>query len=334
MGSHGGATAGGQSAVLDRLGINEETVGAPVEPSTEAVSLGTTPGGAEAFTARSALQADAIVVVNRVAPHTAYSGPVQSGALKMLAAGLGKRDGARSLHKHGFEAAHLIGEMADLVIAKAPAVLGVALVEDGEKKLSRVEVLRGTEFRQREPELLEVAMSMYPRIPLESADILIVDEMGKDISGIGMDPLVTGRGKRPAGDEPVKFSAGRLVVLGLTPGSGGNATGIGHADVTTRRLCDAIDHEATRRNVITSGALYRARIPVVAGNDREAVAMALESLRERPLEEVTVVRIKNTRELGEFQASASLRPVLAGVPGVELGQEDSGMEFDRTGRIL
>jgi len=306
MGSHGGATPAGQTAVLARLGITPETVGAPIDPSMETVALGITPGGAEAFTAISALSSDGIVLVNRVAPHTGYSGSVQSGVVKMLAIGLGKADGARALHKHGFGAGHLIGELADLILAKVPPVLAVALVEDGRKELSSLSVLPGEKMRQAEPAILRQAAAMWPSIPVGHAHLLIVDEMGKDISGIGMDPLVTGRGKGfLAGDSPL-FHADRLVVLRLTEASGGNATGIGHADITTQAFVDATDRAVTYKNVLTSGALHRARIPLVATTDREAVEMALSSLGMQKTDQAEVVRIRNTRELEEIEVSTSL----------------------------
>jgi hypothetical protein len=333
MGSHGGATGDGQAGVLAGLGVTQESTGAPVVSSMDAVCLGVTPGGNEVFADRSAMESDAILLVNRIAPHTGYSGSVQSGLCKMMAVGLGKRDGAASLHRHGFGAAYLIGEMADVVLREAPVSAGVALVEDGYKKLSLIEALAPEEIRVREPELLRTAISLCPGIPLESADLLIVDEIGKDISGIGMDPLVTGRGKSPDLEEGLKFSAARLVALSLTGGSGGNATGIGHADVTTKRLVASIDHEATYRNVLTSGALHRARIPLVAGSDREAVEMAIESLGRCSADDLRVVRIKNTRTLGELRVSSALVPELKGREGIEIGDE-MDMDFDSGGRII
>ncbi len=333
MGSHGGATAEGQAGVLRVLGISEEVTGAPIESSMEAVSLGTTPSGVEVFVDREAYRADGIVVVNRVAPHTGYWGPVQSGVVKMIAVGLGNSAGAVSLHRRGFGAGHLLGEMADLALGKIAPVVAVALVEDGAKALSRVEVLKGDDIRRREPALLKLALSMCPRIPVTSADVLVVDEMGKNFSGAGMDPLVTGRGKEvPPGQGP-PFSAKRLVALGLSAGSGGNATGVGHADVITERLFRRIDFPITRRNVITSGALFRARVPIVAGSDREAVAMALESLGGLPADEARVVRIKNTRHLEELQVSIAVARELDGVAGIEIGADAAEMSFDQAGGI-
>lgn len=330
MGSHGGATAGGQERLLGFLGISARTVGMPVESSMDVVPLGETPGGALAYVNRLAFESDAIVVVNRVGPHTGYSGPVQSGVVKMTAVGLGSEAGAVALHRHGFGAAHLIGEVADLVLEKAPPVYAVAVVEDGARKLSRLEVMAGGEIRRREPELLEAALSMWPGLPLEEADVLVVDEMGKDISGTGMDPRVTGRGKElPPGEKP-PFTAKRLVALSLTPGSAGNATGVGHADVITERLLREVDREVTRRNVSASGAANRAEIPGVAPTDRDAVSAALESLGIDPAE-ARVVRIKNTAELSRFQVSEALAREIEGRRGVTVSGPAREMEFDREG---
>jgi len=333
MGSHGNATAEGQEGILRAMGIDEERIGAPVVSSMETVPLGRTPGGSDAFMDSNALDADAIIVVNRVAPHTGYSGRVQSGVVKMLAVGLGKADGAVALHRHGFSSGHLIGEAADLAIDVAPPVTAVALVEDGTKSLSRLEVLRGDEIRSGEPVLLALACSMWPRIPVREADILIVDEMGKDISGTGMDPLVTGRGKDLPSGETHSFKARCVVALALTPGSGGNATGVGHADIITEKLYQEIDFQVTQRNVITSGALHRARIPIVAGSDREAVSMALSSLGGVSPEEARVVRIRNTRNLDEIQLSTALTQELkAGEAGTVVG-EAAELGFDEEGNI-
>jgi len=333
MGSHGGGTPEGQVRMLASLGVTEESVGVPVRSGTETVSLGKTPDGAVVFTDALALEADAIVVINRVAPHTAFSGPVESGLAKMMAAGLGNRTGARSLHRRGFGAGHLIGEIADVVLEAAPVALGVAMVEDGNKRLSRLEVLPRDIIRRREPALLELAASMHPCIPVQYADLLIVDEMGKDISGTGMDPLVTGRGKDLGEGEP-PFEAARLMVLRLSSGSAGNATGIGHADVTTEKLVRSIDRWVTYRNVVTSGALHRARIPVMVPTERDAVAVALESLGGIPGSDVKVVRITSTASLQEFQVSTALAGELLGIEGIEVDAEAREMEFDADSNLV
>lgn len=330
MGSHGGATPDGQTSVLYRNGISQEILGAPVDPSMEAVRLGTTDGGAEAFCARSALESDGIVAINRVALHTGFSGRVQSGVVKMIAVGLGKADGARAIHEHGFGAGHLIGEVADMVMAQAPPVLGIGLVEDAGKRLSRVEVMPAGRIREREPELLREAARLWPRLPVTSADVLIVREMGKDISGTGMDPHVTGRGKE-ARDGEVFFRAGQVIALRLTEASGGNATGIGLADIITLNIADSMNETVTRKNVKTSGALDRLRMPLVAKTDRFALEMALGAVSGEPAE-ARVVSIRNTRELGEIQVSAALVEE-ARVAGAAIG-EQVALEFNEAGDLL
>lgn len=328
MGSHGGATAGGQLSVLERNGITETSVGAPIEPSMDTVLLGTTPGGAQVFYARAALEADGIVAINRVGLHTGYSGDTQSGVMKMLAVGLGKAEGARAIHSHGFGAAHLPGEAARMVIEEGPPVLGIGLVEDGEKKLARVQVMPGESILEREPELLREAAGYWPRLPVARADLLIVEEIGKDISGTGMDPHVTGRGKR-AREGEATFSAGRVVALRLTGASGGNATGIGLADIITLDLADAIDADVTCSNVLTSGAMDRIRMPVVARTDREAVEMALAAA-EHP-GDARVVHIKNTRQLAKMHVSEPLVDEVRAAGARIVGEVS--LSFDSDGRL-
>ncbi len=330
MGSHGGATPEGQVQILRDIGL--ATAGREVRSSMETVFLGRTPGGAEVFTARDALEADAVVVVNRVAPHTGYVGVVQSGLVKMLSVGLGKDRGATAAHRHGFGAGAILGEMADAVLERLNVVAGVALVEDGNKALSRLEVLPPDRIRSREPHLLDEAFSMFPRIPVHEADLLIVDEMGKNICGTGMHPLVIGRGKRPEPRAEPVFTCRRLAVLGLTPASRGNATGIGFADVATERLLSAVDKEVTRRNVLASGSPERARLPLAAENDRQAVRLALQSLGGIPPDRVRVVRIKNTSELSEIKVSTAV-PETLNMEGIELGSEAEEMSFDADGRL-
>lgn len=334
MGSHGGATAEGQARVLESLGITERTIGAPVVSNPDVVCLGETAGGATVYIDRFALEADALILINRVAPHTGYSGPVQSGLQKMIAAGLGKWEGARSLHSHGFESGHIIAEIADLALSKLPRVMGIALVEDGRKEISEIEVFNGGEIKRKEPELLAMAIERLPRIPVENADILIVDEIGKDISGAGMDPMVTGRGKMFGEGEAPRFSARRIVVLGLSKGSLGNANGIGHADITTKKLFRATDWEVTYRNAVTSGELYRVKIPVIAQNARLALSLALESLGGLDPRMSRIVRIRNTRELSGMQVSASIERELASNPGISVMPGGKKWSFDKDGELL
>jgi len=330
MGSHGGASAEGQVRILESIGITEESTGIPIVSSMETVRIGDTESGVPVFMDERALSADMIIVVNRVAPHTGFSGSVQSGIQKMIAVGLGNEDGARALHSRGFENSYLISEMASLVIEKTHPCFAVALVEDGRKMLSHLEVMTSDEIAKREPPLLEMAFSLYPSLPLDYADILIIDEIGKDHSGVGMDPMITGRGKKEERRKST-FKAKRIVALGLSRASCGNATGVGHADIITEELFHSINFESTYRNVFSSGALERAKIPIVAKSDREAIRFAIESLGKDG-REARVIRIKNTSEVSEIEVSENTARNLLGEDLSILG-EAKGMDFDLNGRL-
>ncbi len=332
MGSHGGATPAGQLSILASLGIDETSCGARLDASMAVRKVGATAGGVEVFTSAAALDADAIVVVNRVAPHTGFSGPVQSGLRKMMAVGLGKVEGALSLHARGFSAGHVISEMADVVLGCAPVAFGVALVEDAVGRLAEIEVVRAAEFAARERELLELAGSLKASIPLSHAHVLVVHTIGKDISGIGMDPHVTGRGKDFAKGEEPSFHADRVVALRLSEGSLGNATGIGHADHTTERLLKEMDREVTERNVRTSGALHRAVPPPAAPSERQAVEAALEAAGSPSAIEARLVVIRSTADREAVLVTPALARELEGLDGVELSEEEE-LDFDDRGDL-
>jgi hypothetical protein len=332
MGSHGGATARGQECVLRELGISPQTVGAPIVPSMETVELGVSPGGAEVHFSAAAMEADVVVAVNRIAPHTVYAGLLQSGLAKMLAVGLGKEKGARSIHRHGFGAGHLIGEAAE-VVTSGIEVLGIGLIEDGLHRLAKITALPGEEITEKEPGLLDLAKGLWPTLPFGEIDILIVDEMGKDISGVGMDPYVTGRGKEFPPEGP-QVQTKKLVALGLTGASGGNATGVGLADIISSRLYRSVDSDVTNRNVEVSGETEKARIPVVAENDRRAIEKAIESVGVEDPEELRVVRLENTRSLGEYQVSGGALGEMHGLAGLEVSGLPELLKFDAGGTIV
>lgn len=334
MGSHGGATPQGQVAILEQFGITEQAAGAPIEPSMETNLLGTTEAGLDVYMARAAMEADGIVLVNRVGLHTGYSGPIQSGVVKMVVVGLGKAEGAKALHEHGFGAGHLIAGGAALSLGALPPLLAVALLEDAARRLSELHVLPGPDIVNREPQLLERAASMWPSIPVEQADLLIVEEMGKDISGVGMDPHVTGRGKQLSPGESARFRADRIVVLRLTSASRGNATGVGHADITTKAVHDATDKVVTYRNVLTSGALHRARMPLVADSDREAVEMALTSLGGLDPSRARIVRIRSTKDLEELDVSSVLLEEVETRGCMRVESDSGSLSFDKRGGII
>jgi hypothetical protein len=323
MGSHGSATADGQAAVLASLGITEAAVGAPVRPDMAAEQIGSVPGpdgsGVPVYTASTALRADWVIPVGRVKPHTDFRGPVESGLLKMLAIGLGKLDGPRALHRvppEHFSA--LLRAAGNLVLRTLPVPFGVAIVEDAYEAPAIVEVIPGERIDSREPELLAIARGLLPALPFTDIDILLVSEMGKDVSGTGMDTNVTGRFYR---GPRCGLNAERVVALDLTDKTHGNATGVGMADIVTARLAAKIDWHSTYANEVTARLIEGCRLPLVAVDDEEAIAIAAETLSLRAPERVRLAWIRNTLELAEFAvteplwAELSEDRALRGTPG-------------------
>ena len=333
MGSHGGGTAAGQERVLRELGITEEEVGAPVRVTGEAVLVGEAQGGAAAWCDALACRAGAIFAVNRVKPHTAFRGEIESGLFKMLAVGLGKAKGAAEVHRAGpagMERA--IRGIAAVLLEKLPVVGGLAIIENGYDETAEIHALPSGEM-EREADLLKKAKALLPRLPVDELDLLIVDEMGKNISGTGMDVNVIGRWRIPGVEEPAAPRVKRLAVLDLTEESEGNANGIGLADVTTRRLVKKIDFPSTYLNVATTGFLLRGMIPVTMENDREAVFFALNSLHLEDPGAARVIRIKNTLRLDEFWASPALEEELLAAGAQKIGPAQEPV-FDPEGNLF
>jgi Domain of unknown function (DUF362) len=277
MGSHGGATSSGQVMVLRNLGVEAGALGVPIEASMDVEQVGALANGRPVYLSRAALECDAIVPINRVKPHSDFRAPVESGLTKMLTIGLGKELGASSLHSEGFDSfVDVLPEAAHVVFNVLRIPLGVALVEDEWHRLHLAEVVPGEEILERDEALLKEAWAHFARLPFERVDILMMKEMGKTVSGAGMDPNVTGR----FGDHPIAGATvvQRVVVLDLRDDSGGNAIGVGYADVITERLRDKIDWAATYANARASKSLSGARLPIVLGSDADAFQLAAESL--------------------------------------------------------
>ena len=298
MGSHGGATAEGQREVLAGWGITSESMGVPVRATMEAVELGRVGDPpVRVFMDRNAHAADAVLVVNRVKPHTDFHGPVESGLIKMAVIGLGKRRGAEAIHFHGvYGLAHLIRPAFDVVRASGKLLGGVALVEDGREQTAAVRAARAADIPACEARCLAQARQNMAALPLDEIDVLVLDEIGKEISGTGMDTNVVGRIGIAGVAEPASPRVCRIVVLGLTEASHGNALGIGLADVTTRRFAQQVDHEVTNANVLTSTFLERGRMPLVAADDAEALRWALHTCGAAA-GDAAVVRVRNTLAL-------------------------------------
>jgi hypothetical protein len=307
MGSHGGATAEGQARVLAGYGITEERAGAPVAPSMETVELQAAGRDNRVFMGRVAYEADAIVLVNRIKPHTDFRGRFESGLAKMAAVGLGKHAGALELHSFGAEGLRdRIPRAFGAMVKTGKILLGIAIVENALDETAVIEAIPGERIAEREPELLDLARKNMPRLPSEDIDVLIVDRMGKEISGVGMDPNIIGRIRIRGVEEPASPRIKAIVVSALTPHSYGNAIGIGLADVITRKLYEAIDYNAMYVNARTSRFLERVKVPFVAENDADAFHVALGSCGAIVPAAARVVRIRDTLHLAEAQVSKAI----------------------------
>lgn len=331
MGSHGGATAEGQTAVLEHLGVTPERVGAPIEADMDTEIVGHTPDGAPVFMGRRALEADGIVFVARIKPHTAYHGTYESGLAKMMAIGLGKQAGAASTHARGFgEMARMVPAMAEVVLSRAPIRFGVAVLENAHDQVFKLLVVPADRVMAEEPALLEEAKGAMPRIPFDQIDVLVIDEIGKNISGDGADPNITGR-------FPTPFATGgpdvtMQVVLDLADASGGNANGIGTADFTTVRAASKVSLGNTYPNALTSTVPGPVKIPMILPTDRLALAAAMLTCHAvtRP---PRVLRIANTLRLGEFWVSPALLSEVDADPTQAVIDEPAPPAFDEEGNL-
>jgi len=332
MGSHGGATDAGQAEVLAALGVTEEFIQAPIRSSMEVVQVGELPNGLPVYMDKLAYEADAIVLINRVKPHTAFRGRYESGIVKMMAIGLGKQKGAQSCHKLGFgQMAQTIVRAAEIALGTGKILCGVAVIENAYDQVATIEVLPAKEILTREPALLEQAKANMPRILLDDIDVLIVDEIGKDISGDGMDPNVTGRYATPyaSGGPEVR----RIAVLRLTERSHGNANGLGVADTTTKRCLESIDFEKTYPNALTSTVIEPVKLPMVLKNDRLAIQAAIKTANVLRDEEVKLVHIRTTLKMDVIRVSESLLPLLIHRPDVEILRDPEEWRFNEAGSL-
>lgn len=336
MGAHGGATAEGQAEVLAAYGVTEASVRAPILSSMETVEVGKTEDGVPVFVDANACRADWVVVVNRVKPHTKFKAPIESGLMKMMAIGMGKRKGAEYFHKAAIDYTlpKIIVDAGREALKRLPILCGLAIVENGYEQTAAIVGLGPQEIESREVELLKLAKRLMPRLPFDNIDLLIVDEMGKDISGIGIDPNVTGRNRDLLGTFDHPTQAKRVFVRDLSSGSHGNAIGIGLADVTTTRLVRKIDYRATYVNAITGISLEKAAVPMHFETDREAISVALGSLGLTPSEKSRIVRIKNTLLVDELEVSRAYEPELSGRPDLEVLDGPRPMSFDGDGNLL
>jgi hypothetical protein len=308
MGSHGGGTAEGQRELLEGLGISDATMGAPVRATMDVVQLGETPQGLPVYLDAHAAQADGIIMANRVKKHTNFDSITESGLCKMAVIGMGKHKQATIVHQYGnYGLAEYIRPVAEVVLREAPILAGLALVENAWGGLADLVGLRADEIIAREPGLLKRSKALSAKIPFHEVDIAVVEWMGKEISGTGMDCYVIGRRRivgEPEWEEAPDISS--LIVLDLTEASHGNAVGVGLADFTTDRLVEQIDWDVTRRNAMTSGNLERIKVPLHFGTAREALETAAFRERRKPLETLRVVAMRDTLHLEKLLVSEAL----------------------------
>ncbi|WP_135547031.1 nickel pincer cofactor-dependent isomerase, group 22 [Paenibacillus cymbidii] len=333
MGSHGGATAEGQREVLHHLGVTEETVGAPIRSSMEVVKLDELPNGLPVYVDKLASEADAIVVINRVKPHTAFRGPVESGVMKMIAIGLGKQKGAEACHQLGFKyMAENVPAMARIMLAKLPIVYGIALVENAYDETCRVEVLLPDRIEARERELLDEAKARLPQILFPQIDVLVIDYIGKNISGDGMDPNITGRFPTPYAHGGPDVS--KMVVLDLTKETKGNANGVGTADFTTQRLADKTDFAVMYANGLTSTVCAPTKLATVLENQQYAFQAAIKTCNILDYTKCRLVRIKDTLHLGEIEISVNMLEEARQHGQIEILTEPYDLPFDSEGNLF
>jgi hypothetical protein len=333
MGSHGGATAEGQRDMLAGMGITEESVGAPIRATMETVEIGVSSNGFPVHLDRFAAEADGIIVVNRIKPHVAFRGPCESGLMKMIVIGMGKQKGADTCHELGFGTmAENLQTMGRLTLAKAKVLCGVALLENAYHETARVEVIPGDEIPAREPALLEEAWRLYPRLYFDRLDVLIIDEIGKDISGTGFDTNVVGRYHTPfvSGGPTIT----RIACLDITERSHGNANGLGILDFTTRRAFDKFDFDNTYPNSLTSTVPTSVKIPMVLKNDRQAIQAAIKTCNILKKAEVRLARIRNTVALDEIAVSENLLAEVRANARLAAAGEPFALGFDANGNLF
>ena len=334
MGSHGGGTAEGQRLVLEHYGITESSMGAPVRATMETTQVGETPQGIPVFLDNYALEADHVVVVNRVKPHTDFDGDIESGLCKMMAIGLGKHTGAIQYHraniKHGYYT--VITNVSRVVRANCKILFGLGIVENAYDETAVIEAMLTPEIENSERRLLAIAKSNLARITFDQGDVLVVDEMGKNISGAGMDTNVIGRNVSQRERAAVKPWFTRIFVRDLTEESYGNAVGIGLADLVSRRLVNKIDYTPTYINAITSTNVEAARVPVTFDTDREAMETAFSTCGNS-VEACRMIWIKNTLKLDQFIATEALLDEIGSKPHLKVLERLGELSFDGKGNL-
>ena len=334
MGSHGGGTAEGNLEVLRGYGVTEESAGVPIKASMEVVQIGTLEDDAHTpvYCDKYAAEADGILLFNKVKPHTDFRGPHESGLCKMMAIGLAKHTGCSWFHMQGFETfAERIPMVGEEFLSKMNVVMGIGVVQNAYDKISEIKAFPKDKIMEGDSMLLDIARRRLPRMKFDFIDVLIIDEIGKDISGEGADPNVTGRGMMPYFDDD--FHCKRLFIRGLSEGTHHNACGLGLADITTRRCLNSVDWESTWVNLTTSTKIEGGKMPFYQNNDRDALMLAIRTCNRIDYGNARVARIRNTLSLYEIEISEALLPDVEGRPDVQIVSGPYEMKFDEEGYL-
>ena len=336
MGSHGGATAEGQAEMLEGLGLSEKTLGIPMVSSMDVVEIGTTDEGIPVVFSKDALACDHVIVINRIKPHTEFSGRIESGLTKMLVIGMGKHEGAIRTHnwavRFGYERTLL--SSADLLIKKVPVAMGIGIVENGLGQAARIEAVSPENFVEEEVRLLDYARTTCPHLPFDKLDVLIVDEGGKEISGTCMDTKVIGRIMNIYEPPLTHPHITRIILLDITDTSHGNGLGVGLADFITRKLADKLNRSITDLNCVTAVTPEKARLPIIAETDREAVNQAIATAGPVTPDDIRLCWIKNTMKLDTMYVSKALLEEVSTRDGLKKLSDLNPMNFSGAGDLV
>jgi len=335
MGSHGGATAQGQKKILENYGMTEKTMGVPIKSSMEVIELGGLKNGLPVYFDKLASEADGILVVNRIKPHTAFKSLIESGLCKMLSVGLGNHEGASLVHYLGVKGLrdHMV-DFARVILEKVSVLCGLGILENAYDETYRLTAAVPEDFEKVDTELLEECKRIMPALPVSDIDILIVQEIGKNISGTGMDTNIVGgiREYREGEYNPPKIK--KIILLDLTKEADGNALGIGLADLTTRKLYEKIDFAATYENTITTTFLERAKIPIVCKTEEEAYQIAMKTIWNLPGSKPRIIIIRNTLKLDEVYVSEDIWEEISHRPNIRPSGDWEELRFDQNGNLL
>ena len=326
MGSHGGATAEGQAKILADYGITEGKIGCPILSSMEVVELPQEGIINKVYVDKYAYKADGIIIINRIKPHTSFHGTYESGLMKMLAIGLGKHKGAIEIHKYGVEGLqNYIYPTAKQIIKHTGIIGGLAIVENAYDETMIIKALSPEEFENEEPELLKISKVNMSSLPVNEIDILIIDELGKNISGVGIDPNIIGRIRIEGVKEPDNPKIRRVIVSDITKESNGNALGMGLADFITEKFKNKIDYKPTYENALTSTFIERVKTPIIMPDEKEAFLHAVRTLGSIDVDKLRIVRIKNTLRLDEVYVSQEIYRQIKTAPNINMLKKDNDL---------